>query len=140
MMLHELLTARRNAINMSIDELMEKSGVKKGTLTKILTGVTPSPSLENVRAIANALGLTLDDLYEAKEKGFTQKDFDFLHKYNALDTHGKAVVNAVLDLEYRRCAQSPETVAPPETETRTFANQGRQIGSLSAPERSESAE
>ena len=115
MMLHELLTARRNAMNMSIDELTERSGVKKGTLTKIITGVTPSPSLENVRSIANALGMTLDDLYEAKEKKFTSNDFDLLHKYNSLDAHGKAVVNAVLDLEYRRCAQSPETVAPPET-------------------------
>ena len=115
MMLHELLTARRNAMNMSIDELTERSGVKKGTLTKIITGVTPSPSLENVRSIANALGMTLDDLYEAKEKKFTSNDFDLMHKYNSLDTHGKAVVDAVLDLEYRRCAQSPETVAPPET-------------------------
>ena len=59
--------------------------------------------------------MTLDDLYEAKEKEFTPNDFDLLYKYNSLDAHGKAVVNAVLDLEYRRCAQSPETVAPPET-------------------------
>ena len=119
MMLHELLTARRNAMNMSIDELTERSGVKKGTLTKIITGVTPSPSLENVRSIANALGMTLDDLYEAKEKEFTPNDFDLLYKYNSLDAHGKAVVNAVLDLEYRRCVQCPETVAPPETSFRT---------------------
>lgn len=61
-MLHKILSDRRRSIGMSIDQLVEKSGVPKGTLTKVLTGVSPNPSLETVKAIAYALGLSLNDL------------------------------------------------------------------------------
>ena len=64
-MLHKILTERRKNIGMSIDQLVEKSGIPKGTLTKVLTGVSPNPSLETVKAIAYALGLTLNDLESA---------------------------------------------------------------------------
>lgn len=63
-MLHEILTERRRSIGMSIDELVEKSCVPKGTVTKVLTGVSTNPALETVKAIAYALGLTLNDLVD----------------------------------------------------------------------------
>ena len=46
----------------SIDELCEKSGVPKGTLSKITAGITTSPTLDTVKAIAKALECKLDDL------------------------------------------------------------------------------
>lgn len=41
--------------------LSEKSGVPLGTLNKIIYGDTANPTLDNMRAIADALGCTLDD-------------------------------------------------------------------------------
>lgn len=56
---YEILTAKRKELGMSIGELSEKSNVPKGTLSNILSGNTANPKLENVKAIANALGLSL---------------------------------------------------------------------------------
>ena len=52
----------RKSKNLSVDELCERSGIPKGTLSTITAGITTSPTLDTVRAIANALNCTLDDL------------------------------------------------------------------------------
>lgn len=51
----------RKQKGLSIDELCELSGIPKGTLSKITAGITTSPTLDTVRAIAKALGCKLDD-------------------------------------------------------------------------------
>jgi len=50
---------------MTIDELASISGVPKGTLNKIIGGVTKAPTLDNMKAIARALGKTLADFDDA---------------------------------------------------------------------------
>lgn len=62
--MYRLLTQRRVALDMTIEELSEKSGVPKNTVAKILAGVTTDPRISSLRSIAHALGLTLDDLYD----------------------------------------------------------------------------
>lgn len=61
----------RKSKHLSIDELCERSGIPKGTLSKITAGITTSPTLDTVRAIANALNCTLDDL---DDKPFEDKE------------------------------------------------------------------
>ena len=107
-MISNMLSDRRKAIGMSIDQLVELSGVPKGTVTKILTGVTPNPSLENAKAIAYALGLTLMDLDDYASSEATSTDSQFAAMFAKLDAHGRRVVQAVLDLEYERCTGSAE--------------------------------
>lgn len=67
----DLISFYRKQAGMTIDELVEKSGVPKGTLNKIIGGVTKAPTLDNMKAIARALGKTLADFddfpIEAKE-------------------------------------------------------------------------
>lgn len=58
----------RKQKGMSIDDLCERSGIPKGTLSKITAEITTSPTLDTVRAIANALGCTLDDLAQGTKK------------------------------------------------------------------------
>lgn len=55
---------RRNS-GLSLDELSARSGVPKGTLAKITSGITRTPSLETMRSLVYAMGYTLDDLYGA---------------------------------------------------------------------------
>ena len=50
----ELISFYRRQCGMTIDELAEKSGVAKGTLNKIMGGVTKAPTLDNMKAIARA--------------------------------------------------------------------------------------
>ena len=52
----------RKQKGLSIDELCDLSGIPKGTLSKITAGITTSPTLDTVRAIASALECKLDDL------------------------------------------------------------------------------
>lgn len=51
----------KRKLGLTTAELAEKSGVPKGTLDKILSGVTKDPKLETLKAIARVLGLSLDD-------------------------------------------------------------------------------
>lgn len=60
----EAFNRLRKESGMSLDELSEKSGVPKGTLSKITSGITKSPSLETMRMLVYAMGYTLSDLDE----------------------------------------------------------------------------
>ena len=56
-----LIQQKRRQAGLTIDELSERSGVPKGTLNKIINGVTRDPQLETVKALARALDCTLED-------------------------------------------------------------------------------
>ena len=60
----EYLKARKNELNMTTEELSEKSGVPLGTLNKILAGQTLDPKFETLKAICKALEIRLSDLDE----------------------------------------------------------------------------
>lgn len=62
MELNEVINYRRKSLNMSVDDLVTKSGVPKGTLSKITAGINANPTLSTVKAICKALDCTLDDL------------------------------------------------------------------------------
>lgn len=64
----DLITLYRKQAGMTIDHLAAVSGVPKGTLNKIIGGVTKAPTLSNMKAIASALGKTLADFDEPKEE------------------------------------------------------------------------
>lgn len=94
---------RKNS-DMSLDELCAKSGVPKGTLTKITSGVTKAPALETMRSLVYAMGYTLDDLDRGLEVSgsFSKAEKDHIKKYRVLDLHGKEAVDSVLNIEYKR--------------------------------------
>lgn len=102
----EKINDMRKHIGMSIDELSEKSGVPKGTLSKITAGITKNPSIDTVKSIVHTMGFTLDDLdnfpQSKNENDISADDIRLIRKYNDLDDHGKEMVNIVLDKEYER--------------------------------------
>lgn len=57
----EKIAIYKKRMNLTTEELSEKSGVPVGTLNKILSGATKDPKLETVKAIAKVLGLSLND-------------------------------------------------------------------------------
>lgn len=52
----------RNEQGISQDKLSKLAEVSFNTVTKIEAGDTPNPTVETVRKIAEALGVTIDDL------------------------------------------------------------------------------
>lgn len=64
----EKIAEYKRKLGMTTEELAEKSGIPKGTLDKILSGVTKDPKLETLKSIARVLGLSLDDFDDPKEE------------------------------------------------------------------------
>lgn len=58
----ETFNMMRQRSGLSLDELSDKSGVPKGTLAKISSGITKTPSLDTMRSLVYTMGFTLDDL------------------------------------------------------------------------------
>lgn len=109
----------RKQSGMSLDELCEKSGIPKGTLSKITSGVTKSPSLDTMKTLVYAMGYTLKDLDDGIESSDTlsKEERSHIKKYRSLDQYGKEAVDSILDVECRRCKAAEETKTPlPEEE------------------------
>ena len=102
----EKINNMRKHIGMSIDELSEKSGVPKGTLSKITAGITKNPSIDTVKAIVHTMGFTLDDLddFPRSKSGndLSAENMELIKKYSNLDAHGKKIVDFVLNEESER--------------------------------------
>ncbi len=119
-----MISLRRKQRNLTIEELAKKSGVPKGTLNKIINGVTKDPQLETVRAIANALECSLDDLddnsnvYVLSGSGNMLLDADekeLIKKYRDLDDRGKSMVMCLIDKENAYLDEEVETFAIADT-------------------------
>lgn len=103
----ETFNQMRKKSGMSLDALSEKSGIPKGTLTKITSGVTKAPSLETMKSLVYAMGYTLKDLDDGIERddSFNKEELSHIEKYRFLDPYGKEAVDSVLDVEWRRCRE-----------------------------------
>lgn len=105
----ELITTYRKECGMTIDELAQQSGVPKGTITKIIGGVTKAPTLENVRSIAYALGKTLSDFDDPpsqtkKAPSLSDEASKLAEDYDTrLDDWGQKAVRGLADTEIARC-------------------------------------
>ncbi len=102
----EKINEMRKSKGMSIDDLCEKSGIPKGTLSKITAGITKNPSVDTVKAIVYAMGYTLDDLDNFPNIkttfNFSADEIDHIKFYRSLDAHGKDMVDTVLKKESER--------------------------------------
>ena len=114
MELGELITKYRKQSGMTIEELSEKSGVAKGTLNKIIGGVTKAPTLDNMKAIAYALGKKLADFDDdiSVPNIISDSEQCLVKKYRTLDEYGKAAVDSILNIEHKRCAEQVDSPRP----------------------------
>lgn len=89
----EKIAEYKKKLNLTTEELSERSGIPVGTLNKILSGATKDPKLETLKAIAKVLGLTLNDFDDtpistiaAHKDGenFTSEELDKIEEYKKL--------------------------------------------------------
>lgn len=114
MELGELISFYRRRAGLTIDELAERSGVPKSTINKIIGGTTKTPSLENIRSIAKAMGLKLADFDNDPELAdmFSITEQDIIKKYRLLDPKWKEAVDSILNIGYEACTSSREPEQP----------------------------
>lgn len=69
----DCIKTKKKELNMTTEELSERSGVPVGTLNKILAGQTSDPKFETVKAICKALDISLAALddYETQQEVLT---------------------------------------------------------------------
>lgn len=122
MELGEYITKYRKEAGITIEDLATKSGVPKGTINKIIAGTTKSPTLENVRAIAMALGKSINDFVEQPENAkkapsITDEAMKIAARYEKLDSVGRGAVNAIMKYEESRMAEELQKVSRLDAET-----------------------
>jgi SOS-response transcriptional repressor LexA len=98
------------------DQLADMTGIPLGTLSKILAGISDSPKLVNIVAIAQALGCSLDYLISGNPENtnnytLSAREIRMVENFRQLDEHGKELTLLVLDKELER-VQNTDEVAP----------------------------
>ena len=89
------------------ERLSELTGIPLGTLSKILAGISDSPKLANIVAIADALGCTLDYIVSGiteNNNNYTllPEEIELIEDIRNLDPHSFEVVKLVVSKELER--------------------------------------
>ncbi len=89
------------------DRLSELTGIPLGTLSKILAGISDSPKLINMVAIADALGCSLDYLIKGVPQNtnnytLNESEMRLVEEYRVLDSFGQDVARTVIAKERER--------------------------------------
>ena len=105
MTFNEYINRRRKEPGMTVDELVERSGLPKGTVSKITAGINANPKLTTIEALCRALMISVDDAMGLAPAAsiFSLSEIEHINKYRTLDKHGKKVMDSILDMEYERC-------------------------------------
>lgn len=101
MELGECITKYRREAGYTLDELSARSGVPKGTLNKIVSGATRSPTLDSVLALARALGRPIGDLLGPEEgaaaPAVSAEAMTLAKDYDSMDLWGRRAVRHAAD-------------------------------------------
>ena len=93
------------------ERLSELTGIPLGTLSKILAGISDSPKLSNIVAIADALECSIDYIVNGTHQNtnnytLSAEEIALIENYRALDGYGQELVKLVADKEYDRVGAS----------------------------------
>ena len=103
--LDRIKTAKSN-MQLTNEELSERSGIPFGTLNKLLCGATASPKLSVLVALSRALGCSVDYIVSGEEgTGFTPEEQTLLHHYRETDETGRRSIRTLAEAEYRRAEE-----------------------------------
>ena len=98
------------------DKLSEMTGIPLGTLSKLLAGINDSPKLSNIVAISRALDCSLDWLITGvpeNTNNYTLEpdEMTLVESYRELDSYGRALTLAVVDMEKARATRQADEEA-----------------------------
>ncbi len=114
----EKINELKKAKGLTNKKLSEMTGISLSSLDKITAGDNTNPKFATIKLICEALGCTLDDLADTNRfknvPQHTSSEENIVSKYRMLDTHGKKIVDFVLNEEYSRCTISSEEEEQPQ--------------------------
>ena len=121
------------------EQLSELTGIPLGTLSKILAGISDSPKLVNIVAIADALGCTLDYIVSGVTENtnnytLSPDEITLVEDFRRLDSHGCELVKVVMAKEIERISpnvsRERNTVVIPASKVARKINYMESAGSL----------
>ena len=97
----------KNEKKITNDRLSELTGIPLGTLSKILAGISDSPKLSNIVAIADALECSLDYLVSGVARNTNNytlsfEEIELIEDYRSLDSHSRELTRMVIAKEKER--------------------------------------
>ncbi len=110
--LGEIIKDRRKELNMSQEELANKSGLSQGYISELEKGEKENPSKATLTKLADTLGIMKEEFYAAlmseddraayvKEQNamyaVTNDNKDFVRKYNNLKDKHKKLIDELMD-------------------------------------------
>ena len=99
----ERVRAKKDELDMTVEDLSRACGIPVSTLNKLLTGVIAEPKLSAAVAIAQALDCPIEALLGAPERTpLSEEEGRFIRKYRALDTRSREFLDLVVEKELSR--------------------------------------
>ncbi len=95
MSLSEFMREKRKEQNMSQRDLATAAGISNAEISRIESGKRKAPSPSVLKVIAEALNVTLDEIYT--HAGIIEKGKKIVEK--VLDEHGNTPISAVPDIQ-----------------------------------------
>ncbi|MBO5845209.1 MAG: helix-turn-helix domain-containing protein [Clostridia bacterium] len=121
----------KNERKITNERLSELTGIPLGTLSKILAGISDSPKLVNIVAIADALGCTLDYIVSGVSENtnnytLSANEIALIEDFRHLDEHSRQLVQLVVEKELERTTprasrEKPTIVIPRESVNRKMS-------------------
>lgn len=105
-MRYEIINEKKRLLGITNAQLSEMTGVTLSTLDKITSGANQNPKLGTLKAIAKAIGCTLDDFDDDIVTPISPAALALARKYDAMDEHGRKVMDSIADLESQRLVPS----------------------------------
>ncbi|MEO6922942.1 MAG: helix-turn-helix transcriptional regulator [Bryocella sp.] len=98
--LGDKIRARRTERKISLESLAAMTGSSKSYIWELENRENPRPSAEKLTRIADALGVTLEFLWESQSAvaDSSVEDKAFFRRYQQMDESGKRKLRAMLDL------------------------------------------
>lgn len=104
----------RKSKGMTMKQLGNLVGVTESAIGLWETGKR-EPNQEMLLKLGEALDCSVLDIMGADTVIRIHRESPLMQKYNALDKHGKMVVDFVIEAEYQRCTKAEEVVEKPRT-------------------------
>ena len=114
MAFNDRLKESRTSANLTQEQLAEKLGIAKSTLSGYESG-NREPTIATIAKIIDILNVDANYLYQDEVKRIDKIVVDIeektlLEKYRALDRHGKEMVDFTLEKEWERSTESTDNV------------------------------
>lgn len=116
MAFNDRLKESRTSANLTQEQLAEKLGIAKSTLSGYESG-NREPTIATIAKILDILNVDANYLYQDEVKRIDKIVVDIeektlLEKYRALDRHGKEMVDFTLEKEWERSTESTDNIIP----------------------------